>query len=124
MPKLSELKKGDIFKFGDKSWDFPRRFHSLKIYLDGRYFINFMGIGYQGDIDKAFGNGSFTWRDNDEIVWLPEFYLSEQRKTKGKPCLPFKDQRQIYPSNLNECNLSNVFCEGKEYMNDYYSLTK
>ena len=124
MPKLSELKKGDIFKFGDKGWDFMHRFHSLTIYPDGRYFINLMGIGFQGDIEKAFGNGSFTWRDIDEIVWIPKFYLSEQRRTKGLPCIPFKDQRLICPSNLNECNLSNTFCEGKEYMNDYYSLTK
>lgn len=122
--KLSHLKKGDIFKFGDKPWDLSHRFHSLKLYEDGRFLINFMGIGFNGNIETAFGNSSFTWIDSDVEVFIPVFYLSEHNKTKGMPCIPNKDQRLIYPSNLNKINLSDVYCSGKDYFHNYYSIIK
>ena len=118
--KLSELKKGDIFKFGDKPWDFEHRFHSM-YQENGQYQILLMGIYYLGDIEKAKAN-SHTNREKDEDVWVPKYFLSEHRKTYGLPCVPNKDQRMIYPSNLNPINLSNVYCSGNKYFHDRHSI--
>ncbi len=121
MAKLTDLKKGDIFKFGDKPWDAEHRFHSLHKKEGERYNIWFMGISYAGDIEKA-RTTSFTWRDNDEEVWIPKYLLSEQRRTKGTPCLPVSNHRIFYPMNLNKINLSEVYCSHDKYWYQYESI--
>lgn len=112
--KLTDLKKGDVFKFGPKDWDSEHRFHSLQIKEDGRYTIFLMGLMYNGIVEKANWN-SFTWRDEDEEIFIPVYYLSEQRRTKGMPCVPVSNERHILPSNLNEINLSDIYCSHDKY---------
>lgn len=118
--KLSELKKGDIFKFGDKFWDTEHRFHSI-LERNGKPYIMLMSLNYSGDIEKSKWT-SYTWRDKDEDVWIPKYFLSEYSKTYGMPCVPHSDQRIIYPSNLNQINLSDVYCSGREYHYNRHSI--
>lgn len=117
MAKITTLSKGDLFKF-----DFPfgrlHRFHSLSIESDGRLLIYLMGVNFEGNINNAHSN-SFTWRDCDVDVFVPRFYLCESKKTRGVPCLPVGVERLLLPNNLNEVNLSDKYCNGKEYWYDY-----
>lgn len=119
--KLLDLKKGDIFKFGDKPWDFCHRLHSVRENPSGGYFIYFIGVNYQGDIENAKFN-SFTSRDSNIDIFIPEYYLSEYTKTKGNPCIPHKDQRILMANNLNDINNSGVFCHGKDYHYDFFKI--
>ena len=119
--KLTDLKKGDIFQFGNKPWDAIHRLFCVIKSEDGRFLISFMRITFDGDIEKSKSN-SFTWRDKDVQVFVPKFLLSEQRRTKGKPCVPVSNQRSIFPSNLNQINLSTVFCSHNKYWYDFESI--
>ena len=120
--KLSELKKGDIFKFGIDFWDEENRLHSVEKQSNGKYLIIFIGMDFQGNIETAFGNGSFTWRDKDVEVFIPVYYLSEHKKTKGLPCVPVGQQRHIMPKNLNEINKSNIYCNGNKYHYNRFAI--
>jgi len=115
--KLTELPKGTIFKWANKSWEALERIHSVT--KEGnRYLIILMGIGFAGNVDKAFGN-SFTWRDEDVEVFVPKFYLCEFKKTRGIPCIPVNNHRQFLPNNLNELNMSDVYCSRNDYWYEY-----
>lgn len=118
---LTKLTKGDIFKFDNQSWDSLYRFYSLIKHKDGRFLINLMGILYKGEIKKAFAN-SFTWRDIDVEVFIPTFYLCEFKKTKGIPCIPVSNHRIFFPTNLNQLNLSDKYCNHNKYWYDFVQI--
>lgn len=119
--KISELKVGYIFKFGNKPWDEEHRFHSYSKEEDGRYIIFMIGLNYLGNVDTVKWT-SFTWRDSDVEVFIPKYYLSEQKKTKGLPCKPVSNARHIYPKNLSSINLSDVYCNHNKYWYDYAEI--
>jgi hypothetical protein len=114
---LSELKKGDIFKFGDKDWDAKHKLHSLVIKPNGKIVIFFFSINFQGTNEEAKSD-SFTWRDTDVEVFIPKFYLSEQRRTKGLPCIPVSNMRHIIGGEVNPINMSDVYCCHDKYWYD------
>lgn len=118
---LTDLKKGDIFKFGDKGWDDLYRLHSVEL-IDNRYLISFIGVRYAGNIQTCNAN-SFTWRDTNIQVYIPKFYLSEQRRTKGIPCIPVSNMRHLFPDNLNPINKSDIYCSHDKYWYDYVSIS-
>lgn len=107
--KLSELNKGDIFKFEDKSWERHHRIHSIDK-VGKRYLINFISMNYFGESINANAN-SFTWRDKDIKVFIPKFNLSDWKSSKGKPYISLRPEhdkaRWIFPYKLNECNINN-----------------
>jgi|GEM_PF-1522739 len=115
--KLSELKKGDFFR-----WTHPfgetERFHSLDIIKDGRYHIYLMSNRYAGILENAYAYAS-TMRDDDILVFIPIYYMSEKKKTKGRPCLPVNCQRHILPENTNKINVSEFYCSHDKY---WYNL--
>lgn len=111
--KLTEMPKGTIFKWENKSGEALERIHSVEK-VGKRYLINFIGLNYEGNSDNANAN-SFTWRDEDLEVFVPKFYLCEFKKTKGIPCIPVSNLRHFLPNNLNELNMSDVYCSGNDY---------
>ena len=115
--KLTELTKGDIFKWGDFPGEALYRFHSIDK-INNRYLIHLLGVCYNGNIENCKPN-SFTWRDEDLDVFIPLFYLCEFKKTKGIPCIPVSNHRIFLPNNLNEINKSNVYCSHNKYWYDY-----
>jgi len=115
--KLSELPKGIIFKFENKGWEALQRVHSIE-QIDGRFLIRMMGLQYAGNVEAALPY-CFTWRDEDLDVFIPKFYLSEQKRTKNMPCIPVNNQRHILPNNLHELNMSGVYCSHDKY---WYNL--
>lgn len=121
--KLTDLKKGDIFKFGDKHWDYEYRFHSLQENENGTYTIYLIYPNFSGDIKSAKWT-SFTKRDSNVDVFLPVYYLSEQKRTKGIPCIPVSNKRHILPKNLNPINLSNTYCQHNNYWYERESIIK
>ncbi len=121
MIRLTDLKKGDIFKFGDKNWDEEHRFHSLSQRENGWYDIFFMGNSFEGNIEKAYFH-SFTLRKENVQIFIPVYLLCEHRKTKGIPCIPQGSHRILLANNLNEINKSNVYCEGKDYWHNRYQI--
>ena len=118
---ITELKKGDIFKWGNKSWDEEHRFHSIEQYPDGRYCIMLMGVRFAGNVEKA-GWHAFTWRDTDVDIFIPIYYLCEFKKSRGIPCVPVNNHRQFLPTNLNAINMSDVYCNRNDYWYDYQDL--
>ncbi len=110
--KLTDLKMGDIFLF-DKRFGTHERFHSLEI-TNGRYLVHIISMHYLGDVKDGFPV-CFTWRDSDCEVFIPKFYLSEHKKTKGLPCIPVSNERRIFDIKLNAINLSNIYCSHSKY---------
>lgn len=120
--KITQLQKGDVFQWGEQPWDGRARFHSV-METDGRLLIMLMGMHYQGDVSNA-KHTCFTWRDTDVEVFIPEFYRSEQRRTKGTPCVPVSNHRHLLPGNLNPINISDRYCEHDKYWYDLAALKK
>lgn len=112
--KFTDLKKGDIFKYGSQPWNCLNRFHSLEVTESGRINLNLMAIGFNGDVETCFPI-YFTYREKDQEVFIPKFFLSENRNSKGRPCIPVNTHRNLLPSNLNEINKSDKYCEGNQY---------
>lgn len=103
--KISDLKKGDMFKFGKQSWDEAHRFHSIEK-KGKQYYIFFISLNYLGDVQVSKWN-SYTWSDDDIEVFIPKYLLSEQRRTKGKPCIPVSNNRIVLGINIGMMLLSN-----------------
>ena len=116
---LSQLSKGDIFKFGNKPWDALHRFHSLYLPDNGLWYINMMSPYYNGSMETCYPI-CFTHRDEDIEVYIPKFYLSEQKRTRGLPCIPHNNARDIIATNLNSINLSDKYCSHDKYWYDIF----
>lgn len=118
-----KLKKGDIFSFGDKSWDEEQRFHSYQFYInsekkwvdeyiDGsRICFNYIGFGYAGEVEKAEGR-SFQWQHiqnpSQIIVYLQgKHILSESPKHKGELYYNDHNNNRVYvPYRVNAVNMA------------------
>lgn len=118
---VSELKYGDIFKFGDEVWDGLNRLHSLHFYnnkiqkwVELEYFNKDCRICFwllSSYSDNGF-KGVFKWSDTnrlDQKVYIPEFKLCEWKRLKGKPCIAHGGNRQVFTYQLNEINISTEY---------------
>ena len=117
---IKELKPGDIYRDGPNSWDSLRRLHSLHFYNDKTqkwqdewsencrtciWLLSPWGTDDYG--------GVFTWRDIDKVIYIPQFDLSNHKKSFGRPCMTHGDNHTFFYFSLNSINLSFKFTHEK-----------
>lgn len=120
---ISELKYGDIFKFGKQAWDPLYRLESVNFYHDkkGQWLKEFeeecrICFHLLSPYHNNGFKGMFKWSDTntiDQPVYIPKFLLCEWKKQKGKPCIPHGEHREIFTYRLNEINISDKYCNPK-----------
>ncbi len=123
--KVSELQVGDIFSFGGNVWDGQYKFENIQYYNDleqrwEKEFIDGFRICFWLSYIHGDGkwNGMFKWSDGNDInqlVFIHKYPLSEHKKTKGLPCIPYGGERRIFQYKLNEINISTEYCKGNIY---------
>lgn len=109
---LTDLKRNDLFRF-DKRFGSLERFHSLE-QIDNRYLIKLISLNYMGDINTCNAY-AFIWRDNNDEIFIPKFYLSEHKKNRGLPCIPVSNERRYFNFKLNDINISDIYCNNSKY---------
>ena len=102
--KVSGLNGGDIFSFGENSWDAAYRFEGVRFYDDSSSMWKSefkVGCRICFWLSSIFGDGRFRgtvkWSNTnsmEQIVYIPQYPMSAHKKTKDKYCIPIGNQRR------------------------------